>query len=177
MSKYPLEHAKLGDLKCDHGDCRYKPIEGTKFCPRHGGNRALQIKKEQTLYNFRRTTLHQRIIQLAGDPKRHSLKEELGVVRLILEEYVNKCADFTMILRYTGQITGIVDKIRVLVADSLKLDAKLGDLLSKEEMLKIAQELLDAVVDIIDDTDKIEEIADKFNESLSKRNDLSGITS
>jgi len=155
-----------------HGDhCINKRIDGSDYCPVHGGNRALQTQRKQNIYEFNKTAFLKRAIELTSHPARYSLTEELGITRTLLETYLAKLEDETSILRYNSIITTQINLIQKLVEQALKLDQRIGELLTKERLIEITQLLVNAIAAEIEDPDVINRIIHRFNGILVDEDD------
>lgn len=156
---------------CKHRDgCRYEKIPNTDYCPRHGGNKALERHRKQSIYNLNKTAYKQTIERFIKDPERYTLGDELGVTRMLLQQYLDKCQDFESLQMYQNTIQGLIDKITKLVEACFKLDEKLASLITKQELVRICQILVDITAEVINDEDKITEIVTRFDAEFSERN-------
>src|SRR4051812_24949381 len=74
-----------------HGQCPYKAMESSIFCPMHSGSsqqRALETANQKM---YRLAKWRDRMAQFADDDKIKSLREEIGILRIVMEETVNMC--------------------------------------------------------------------------------------
>ena len=161
---YDLTHTKDKSEQCQL--CHHQKIEGTKYCARHGANKQIIKEQRETLYNFQKTAFLQRTIKLANHGDKYTLTIELGVQRTILEEILNKINDFESILRYNSQINSTTQNIRNLVNDSLKLDERIGEMLSKKAEISLAHDIVDIITEEIDDQDTVVNIVERINAAL-----------
>jgi hypothetical protein len=153
-------------LRCDGyssaGPCPYKRINGSKFCPRHGGNKALEAKNVESIRNYRLTRWKQRVGELADSQGIKSLREEIGILRMILEEMLEQCKDSTDLLLYSHKMSDLVLKIERLVVSCDRLENRMGLLLSKGSVLQLAQQYIEIITENITDADVIERISSRL---------------
>jgi hypothetical protein len=163
--EYELEHTKDKSDRCLL--CHHKKVEGADYCPHHGANKQIQKQNKKELYEFQKTAFLARTIELAKHTEKYTLTIELGVQRSIFEQLLNKIDGFETLLRYNAQINATTQNIRNLVNDSLKLDAKIGELISKDSLIEIMQQVVDIIVEEIDDPDTVANIVDRINGAIS----------
>lgn len=148
--------------------CRYKRIPGTTKCPRHAYNNDTQAKTEQTLKNYRLQKWQSRVIELVNSDGLKSLREEIGIIRMLLEEIVNQCQNATQLLIYSDQIHRCVMSIQSLVVSCQKLEERNGLLLDKTAVISLADQMVRIVSEQIDDPEKLATIGEKFAETIMK---------
>ena len=152
------------------GRCPNKALDGIDFCILHGGNKALQSKEKEMMYDWARTDflkkLKNQIPRFTHGPKKYDISEELGITRIMLNEILAKCEDANDLLRYNNQINNLIDKIERLIKSSLKVDEKLSLLISQDDVIKIAQGLVEIMQEYITDPVMMNEIALKFEDII-----------
>lgn len=114
------------------GQCQFKRAEHSKYCSIHGGN-----------HNYRLRQFQDDIRRFSSSEKIKSLKEEIAILRMMLEKILNQCSDAHDLLVYYAQIVTLVDKIDKVVSSCHKIEAASGDLLDKEVVLNIAMKIVD----------------------------------
>lgn len=149
------------------GACPYKKVPGSKYCPRHGGNKAIQAQQAETLKNYRLTRWKQRVGEFADNSNIKSLREEVGILRMILEEMLNQCKDSMDLLLYSNKMSDLVMKIEKLVVSCDKLENRMGLLLSKGSVLFLAQQYVEIITDEVPDPDVIERISTRIIEATA----------
>jgi hypothetical protein len=158
-----------------HGQCPFLAVppnqngQGGKYCPIHTSSFSQNDKGVHGgLYNFNRTEVLSRLQTFKNHPDSRALAIELGLLRLILEQTVNKCDAYDL-LGQSAQISVMVDKIRDTLIANVKLEQKVGDLLSIEQVITIAQALYGVVCEHINDVEILERIANEFENVLARR--------
>ena len=141
------------------GQCPFLKVNGSNYCPRHGGNVALQTQEKEKLRNYRLTKWKSRVGEFADSDGSKSLREEMGILRMILEEMLNRCTDTADLLLYSHRAADLVMRIEKLVVSCDKMEGKMGLLLSKESVLQLATEFVEIINKHVTDMDVIDVIS------------------
>lgn len=149
--------------------CPYMAVEGRKFCPRHVGQAGLPDNARSSRYEYRLGKFHSRVKDFAENPMIKNLRDEIGVLRVILEELMTQCNDSQELLFASGKITMIIDKIRDLVRTAHDLDTKLGNQLSKVQVVETAETILSIVCQHVKDPSALAKIADALAAKIFTR--------
>jgi len=136
--------------RCQHiiptsGQCSLKACEGSKYCPAHGGNKGFQAKEKNELRNYRLSKFRSRIGELGNNDAILSLKDEIGILRLLIEEKINRCTDDTDLLLMSGPLSDLIMKVERVVCSCNKLESRLGNLLDKNAVIQFAQTVVNIV--------------------------------
>lgn len=158
--------------RCDgidmSGQCWYKVVPGTRKCERHAYNKETESTKRKTLCNYRLQRWNDRVTELTHSEGLKSLREEIGISRMILEEVLNKCEDSASLIVYSDKIHHCTNQIQNLIVACQRLEERNGLLLDKAAVVSLADQMIKIVADHIDDTDKLAEIGNLFYESIMK---------
>ena len=145
-----------------YGQCMNKAIKGSDFCIVHGGGHAINKRKKTALKNYMLTKWQARIERHKGSPDVKSLRDEVAILRMLMEERLNQCqSDMDLILN-SGHISDMVMKIEKLVGSCHKLEGSLGQLLDKQAILTFASEVINVITSNIEDTVKIDTISSEI---------------
>ena len=125
--------------------CSNKRMPGSKYCKVHGGNAAAQAESKKQHNNYRLIKFKSRVDEFASSPGIKNLREEIGIVRMILEETLNQCKDTNDLMIYSAKITGLVREITGLVNSTHKLESSLGVLLDKMAVQQLGQEIVEII--------------------------------
>lgn len=148
------------------GQCSNKAVEGSQFCIAHGGNQAVAKLQKDSLRNYRLTKWKARIQRQSESPGIKSLREEIGILRMLMEERLNSLQSETDLLLQSQQISELVMKINVVVKNCHALEGSMGQLLDKQAILQFAGRIIDIIAVEVADESKIESIADKIMSAL-----------
>ena len=144
------------------GQCMYKRVPGCNFCVRHGGYIQENANKATALKNYRLTQYAARVGDLSNNPEIKNLREEIGILRMTLEEVINQCESANKVLLYSEKITNLVDKIDKLVRSCQVMEEKNGSLMSRTDIINIADSIVTLIGDYIDDPDVLTELGSKI---------------
>lgn len=160
-------------LRCQavtaNGQCRIKAIDGSKYCPVHagGGNAA---KAKEATRNFRLTMWQARVGDFADNDGVKSLREEIGILRMLLEETLNRCKDPTELILYSNKISDLVMKVDKVVTSCHRLESATGQLLDKQAALNIASVIVAIVAKHVTDEDAMEAVANEIIAAIVNAN-------
>ncbi len=172
--KYKIEKVEADSpMRCQavtkQGQCLNKATVQDGFCPVHGGNRALQSAKveRKRLYNL--TKYRARLEELdAPNQEIKNLREEIGILRIVLEEVVNNCDSPAEILCHAPKISDLATKIGKLVTSCHNIDKSLGQYLDKNDIVQIAQEMVQVIAGVVSDADNLEMIISGIDDVLER---------
>lgn len=135
----------------------------TANCIVHGGNKQRDSVKAESLRNYRLTRFHAELQRHAESPHLKSLRDEIAILRMVLEERLNSCNDATDLILQSGPISELVSKIERVVNTCHKLDSSMGQLLDKQAILNFASVVIGIISKALgDDTEKLNLIADEI---------------
>jgi hypothetical protein len=150
-------------MRCDAviatGPCPYNKHENSNFCPMHGYNNNTPTSHVE---NYRLQRWQQRVSDFAQNDQVKSLREEVGILRMTLEEMLNKCSDSTELMLYSARISDLVLKIEKVVVSCDKLENRMGLLLNKRSVLQLAQTYVQIINTYIEDPETIEKISEEM---------------
>jgi len=151
-----------------NGQCRNKKYdENTNYCLAHGGNRGEDTAKKISKKNYYRSRWQARLEQYTDNDNIKSLREEIGILRLILEETLNKCNDESELIIQSNKISDLVMKVDKVVTSCHKLEGSMGHLLDKQAILQFASEIITVISEEIEDKEILNRIADKIVKRVS----------
>jgi len=167
MSENTWERADADDLdRCqgvtNNGQCINKAISDSQFCMAHGGRNAIDKKKNEDLRNYRLTKFKSRVSELSNSDAVLSLKEEIGILRMMVEERLESCADTAELLLVAGPLSDLMMKVEKVVVSCNRLEMRLGNLLDKGRVLQFAQTVVQIIGDEITDEKILEKISNKI---------------
>jgi len=171
----PIRCAPDDPRRCQNsvsfGQCPFLALPNTTSCSIHSSV-PIHKREEKNLYNFNRTEVLSRLQSFKNNPESRTLAIELGILRLLLEEVINKCAPETQaydLLAASPQITVLIDRVRDTLLANVKLEEKVGDLMSVEQVVVIAQALYNIICNYITDVEVLNKIAQDFELILCNR--------
>lgn len=141
-----------------NSQCPNCKSNGTSHCVLHGGHSSLQVKNAKAVRNYRLTKWKSRIGKYANSDAVKSLREEVGILRMMLEEMLSSCEDATDLLLYSQRMSDLVMKIEKLVTSCDRLENRMGLLLSKDSVLQLAATYVQIINTHVSDPEIIESI-------------------
>lgn len=139
------------------GQCGYKRMEGSEYCPLHARLGHHTLKKQEE-YNYNLTKYRARIAQFADNPKVKSLREEIGVLRLLLETTLNMCDTNNKLLIYSGKLADLVSRVERVVNTCNTIETKTGQLLDKSVIMTLVDSILQILIAHISEGDVLDAI-------------------
>jgi hypothetical protein len=150
-----------------NGQCPSAAMENTIYCVAHGGSQQQAAQRRQSLQNYRLTQWHAKVLEKANSTGVKSLREEVGILRIMLEERLNMCKDATDLLLMSGPISDLVMKIDTVVKSCHKLEFNMGMLLDKQQLLNFANAIITIITETVEDEALVSLIADRILGELS----------
>ncbi len=157
-------------LRCQgvniHGQCTNKALKGSDFCPAHGGNKGVEAAKRKEMRNYRLAQFQSRVSEFSDSDHIIGLREEIGILRLLMEEKLNSCTDAHELLLMSGPLSDLAMKIDKIVSNCNRLESKLGGLLDREKILESARTIIQIISKHIKDDETLDAIAEEILTSL-----------
>jgi len=165
---YP-EHPNRCQTINAHGQCVNLGIKLPdesygKNCLAHGGNQATASYAKTVTRNYNLTIARFRaqLDEKLGVSELKSLREEISILRILLETRLNRCADAMDLVLQSGPISDMVMKINTVVQSCHKLEGSMGQHLDKTAILQFAQVIIGIVTSVVTDDTQINTIADEI---------------
>jgi len=149
------------------GQCQFRAVEGTRYCSMHGGSAARAYQNRQEMRRYKLAKWQERVNQFADDEQIKSLTDEIGILRMTLENVLNACHEESDMLLYAPKIADLVQKIEKLVVTCHKLEASTGVLLTKTAAFSLAAQIVDIVTKHVTDPDAVAQIADEIGSAIA----------
>lgn len=168
MARYDFERTNDPSEQCVQ--CKYKRVDGSQYCPRHGANKEIRKKAQMATYEFKRDDIRRKVAFLAADPLRYNLEEDLALMRATLEDLVNKIEPGRSLFEHSDTIGTMIMRIEKLVGSCLTQAQKCGLLMTPEDFYNSVEEIMQIVYDEVQDVETVKRIASRISESLSEEN-------
>lgn len=145
------------------GDERY-----AKHCSMHGG--VAEAKKQENVSKdmYRLAKWGSRIGTLSEHSQVKGLRNEIGILRMVLEERLNKCNDNDELMLASNVISDLVSKIERVVTSCHKLEASMGQLLDKQQIIVFAESIIKVISESVTDPALLEVLATKIGEATEQ---------
>lgn len=161
--RVPVRCASDDPNACDY--CHsFLAMPNSTRCPLHPLGTDSEVNQYRTaLYNIKKTAVVARMQQMKGHPEARTLTNELGILRLTLEELLNKCEDTYDLVTQEATISRLISNIQATLTSNVKLEERVGELLSVEQVITLMQMLFEIVRPYVPNPDDQEAIAQKIN--------------
>ena len=145
-----------------HNQCMMVKVEGSDYCHLHGGHAAVRHAAKDELYNLNVTRFKARLVKLGNSSQIMSLRDEIGVARLLLENIINQCRGPVDLITYSPQISKQTDSISKLIRDCHYIESKMGNLLDRGALMTFGAKVIDIINENIDNDETKKLIAMKI---------------
>jgi hypothetical protein len=150
----------------NQGQCHNKAVTDSNYCPAHGGNKAAESAERKRMRNYRLAKFKARVTELGDSDNITSLKDEVAILRMLIEERINRCNDSHELLLVSGPLSDLIMKCEKLVTSCHRLDSRLGNLLDRSKILQFAQVVIEIIGKYVTDEDDLESIGDEILKAL-----------
>ena len=160
------------------GQCMNRGMEISKGkyaknCSIHGGASEARVAEKQSNNMYRLAKYGSRIGEFASHTQVKGLRDEIGILRMLLEERLNKCQDNDELLLSSNVLSDLVMKIQSVVTSCHKLEASMGQLLDKQQLIQFAESMITVICSEIQDPDLLARLAHKIEAATEAQ--LSGV--
>jgi len=133
-------------------------------CLAHGGNQHRAAQEKASLRNYKLTVARWRrqLDEKADADGLKSLRDEIAILRICLEERLNICKDPMDLILQSAAISDLVMKIDRVVTSCHKLEGSMGHLLDKQAILQFAQLVIGIIGNVITEEAQLNTIAEEI---------------
>lgn len=162
-----LERCAPGDpRRCQangmQSQCPYLAEEGSTYCVRHANNTEMQAANIEEQRNYNLGKWRARVNELADNTKAKSIREEVGIMRLLIENVLVRCKDEHELFLQTGRLSDLLMKAEKLISSCHRLETANGQLLDRTVALSWASAMVGIIADEIKDPIAIDRISEKM---------------
>lgn len=151
------------------GQCTNKAIDGSSYCGAHGGNNAAKVLTQKNLSGYRLAKYQNRLAEFADSDKLKSLRDEIGILRILIEERFNyACKTDTDLLLQSGPLADLIMKVEKLVSSCDRIESKLGLMMDKTQVMQLATEVVEIISQFVTDEATLTEIAEKIATTIDR---------
>jgi hypothetical protein len=164
FEEHKIKRADYPEEQCQHiipskGQCRNRKEEHSDYCLAHGGNRAGEKVTADSLRNYQLTKWHAKVHRFTESNHIKSLRDEIGIMRMVLEEQLERCSEPVDLIISQGRIGNMIQQIEKLVTSCHKLETNLGETLDKTALANFAGQIIQIISRIVVDDKQLEEIS------------------
>ena len=147
-----------------NGQCPNLSEPNTEHCKAHGH----QAEDKGAVRNYCLHRWQSRLSDKKTSPDIKSLRDEIGILRIMLEDQLNSCEDSNDLIVKSAILSDLTLKIEKLVTSCHRLENSMGQLLDKQILLQFANEVIGIITSEVTDKIVIDNIATKIISALDK---------
>lgn len=156
------------DPKDGSGQCMMVSVEGGNRCLPHGGGRQLEVAKKAQIRAYAKNRWSAEIQANANDSEIKSLREELGISRIMLNQILDRCKDSHDLLLMSGPIDTFLKTINLIQKTSHAIEKDLQSMIGPDALAEFANELFDIIMEEVTDANVVDRISLKLGRALRK---------
>jgi hypothetical protein len=142
------------------GQCPFLAIPGAQFCKMHCGPAQVNAAASASKRVYNLSKWQARVDEHADHDQVKGLRQEIGILRVLMEEMVSVCHDSSTLLMYSGRIGDLATRIEKMVSACHRLEATSGMLLDKTAALHIGSVIVELVSRYVSDEDALNAIGE-----------------
>ena len=150
----------------DGNQCRNKTIPNGTRCPAHGGGLERKYQEVKSFKNYNLAKHQYKLDEKLDSTGIKSLRDEIGILRIILEDRLLKAFNNHELILHSGPIAELAVKIEKLVVSCHKLEASMGMHLDKAAILTFASTIITIISGYLKDDNRLPLIADDIIASI-----------
>lgn len=152
---------------CQHsgtaGQCPYRSVPGTGYCPMHKGNVKARSINNQELRNLKLFGLNAaRAAELTNSSSLKHLGDEIAITRLTIEKILNRIQDDNDFMIYSDKISNLVRSVQVLVESLQRTQERNKDLIDRESFFAIGDAIVAVIIKHITDPDLLNTVGEEI---------------
>jgi len=145
-----------------------KRIEGCDFCSACGDAVQAIAQEKQRIRTYRLAKFQARMDDLVDHANVKSLRDEIAILRIVMEERLNSLSTPMEILSHAHTISDLAVKIEKLVSSCHKIEKSMGEYLDKNTIVQLGMEIVQIVTRHVDDGKAIDNIAKDLSDVISR---------
>lgn len=147
------------------GQCEARAMQGSDYCQAHGSEVTLAHNNTR-IYRLDKARYAQRLAELKDHNQLKSLREEIGLIRILMEERFNMIKTETDLLASCSTINHLALTLERLIKTTHQMEQNLGSLLNKQSIIILGQNIVTILVDELKGVENFEEIIDRTSDRL-----------
>lgn len=153
-----------------NGQCMQVAVEGSSYCPSHGGSAKAADKEQFRSYILTQVDAARRLGELQENynPVRE-LRDVIAITHTLIERRLNLIQTDADLMVACSSLKGLVETMDKLVNSATRIEQQLGELLSKQTVLNLAQVTVNILIDELDAVPQYEAIVDRVTQKLMQQ--------
>jgi hypothetical protein len=120
------------------------------------------LAEETRLYHLAEVDSRTRLAELSSHERIKSLREEIALVRILIERRFNLIRTDADLMTSCGTINSMMLTLEKLIKSCHALEQSLGELLSKQAVVRLGQSICEIVIEELQEIEGHEEIIDRI---------------
>ncbi len=145
------------------GRCLNLAVEGSEYCPCHGGRRS-----NKKIYELKASKYQAAIERHGEHDEVKSLRTEIGILRMLMETRLNMIQDDSDMMLQSQSISNLTIQLEKLVSSCNKIDLQLESIITEDHAIQWMAEISDIIAEYVKDSEIRALIADKIQSNLVK---------
>lgn len=168
MSKDPGASARPNRCQASGNkeQCVRDAIDGSRFCNLHRGNTRHDDAAKRRMYNLTQAKKQEKLGHFADHEDVKSLREEIAITRMLIEQRFNTIEDDGDLLAAVGGLNKLLITAEKLVKSSHVIEQNLGSLLAKSSVLVMGRQIVEVIVEELEGIPGYEDIVDRISERI-----------
>ena len=154
-----------------HEQCWHEAEPGCDNCLVHGGKSKANAEATR-LYHLVDVDNRRRLAELAGHDNIKSLREEIGLLRILIEKTMNAAKSDAELFSSGASLNNMFITSQKLIKSCHELEQSTGELLSKQTVHRLAQKMCEIVLEELQGIEGYEEIIDRIANRLFLRSPM-----
>lgn len=156
------------------GQCPYISVDDrkdqltSKYCAAHIHLYDASFRKDMKLKRYRLSQYHARVGELFKDDEFKSLREEIAILRMLLEQLMNQLQSPWDFMVYGSRVENVIEKIGRLTIMGHKLETSLGQVLDKSTLATFVDEVIKIISDEVSDQEALKRISSKIGGAVEQ---------
>lgn len=153
-----------------YAQCPYKRQPNSPYCPRHNDHSQQTRLENEEKRTYRLGIWQNRVNRFADDDKIKSLREEIGILRMLCEETMLRCDTPEKLLLESPKISHLIDQLKDTVTACHKIEAASGLLVDKQIVLVLATSIVQKISARITDDEVLRQIGEDIEDIMKQPN-------
>jgi len=163
------DHPEACQGNTGNGPCCYKRDDNSLYCSIHGGGSSSAAGERRELQNYKlNSAFAGRAQDFSNSPRIKSLTDEIAILRTSLETVFNGIKNENEMLLYVDKLDKLATSISKLIMNLQNIQEKNKELLGREVVMSIFDQILEKIVVRVGDPDVIKCLADDAYEIILK---------
>ncbi len=132
---------------------------GVCYCPQHSGPRIGMSNERKAVSKYKLQLWQQRLEEFTETNSHKDLREEISMVRVLLETVWQECKDKSQLLIYAHKIGVLTLQLEKLVSSCERIEKNSGLHMDKTAAITLASRIVDVITAKIPDPELVDEIS------------------